>query len=490
MSLVCPVNVSSIEKFKLLAQSIRLYGQNFCEFIFTVPNHNSPVCDVIRAEMAIFADRVTLIDQYTLFGERKWPTKYDVVLVSEIIESEHYLVVTPSCVLTRPTHSGEKGGYGVIGWYKTSVVKSYIPNAESKEFPPLDVMYRSGARHKLVHAVRKCSDTMNNLDDATNPIIYISSSLELPITMKRSILHKHLQLAPNPLMVSCLMVTKNRLRQVKNAVECYIKQTYTNRELVVVCDDDRQTQQYIESLRRPDIRFIDVEPSPDLTLGSLRNTAIQHAHGYYITQWDDDDWYNPSRIMTQVMLLEEANADITLLGQWLAVWPKQKMYTVSFHRREGWEGSMLMVKDKAVEYEEMKRAEDTKFISSLRKEKVKFLITKDRQYSLLYVYNVHDNNTWPEDHFSSLFSGGSDISSLSREENSVTGPLWAEKLAEAVQQDYEGYEPTNHDYSVGELIFYGIAFLFVSFLVLVFVNLFFGQRNPVHDNENNPSLVS
>lgn len=471
MSLVCPVNNNSIEQFRLLAQSLRLYAQDFKELIFITPDDNSALVQVIRNEMAIFGDSVAIIDCRTLFNGRKWPLKYDVVLASEVVSSEYYLVLTSSCVLTRSTHSGEKGGWGAIGWYKTKVVRSYLPTVEEKNFPPLDVLYRSGATHKLVHNVESCTDTMVSLDKVSRPIIHISNKLKLPVTMKKAMLHKHLQLPRNKKMVSCLMVTKNRHKQVKNSVQCYLNQTYDNRELVVVCDDDRQTQQYIQSLDRPDIRFIDVDPSPDLTLGKLRNIAIENAHGHYITQWDDDDWYNPARIMTQVMLLEEAKVDIILLGQWVAVWPDQKKYTLSFYRRDGWEGSMLMIKDKAVKYEELRKAEDTKFIAALRKNKLRFFVTNPPQYALLYVYNVHDTNTWTEEHFTSLFSNSYDIASLSGD--SFRAASYAEELAKAVQQEYIGYETTNYYYNLGEKIAYMIMVIAICAVACFVIGLFY-----------------
>ena len=40
-----------------------------------------------------------------------------------------------------------------------------------------------------------------------------------------------------PPLISCLMLTRGRLVPTRFAIDCYRRQTWPNRELVIVCDD-------------------------------------------------------------------------------------------------------------------------------------------------------------------------------------------------------------------------------------------------------------
>ncbi|HEX7090576.1 MAG TPA: glycosyltransferase [Longimicrobiales bacterium] len=110
--------------------------------------------------------------------------------------------------------------------------------------------------------------------------------------------------------ISCLTVTRGRLRRLKRAIRCYCEQTYENRELVVVCDADARTrravERYVALLGRPEIR---VEwCAPGRSLGALRNLSLDAAAGEIVCQWDDDDLYHPERLALQAAPLLESDA--------------------------------------------------------------------------------------------------------------------------------------------------------------------------------------
>ena len=103
-------------------------------------------------------------------------------------------------------------------------------------------------------------------------------------------------------MISCLTITLNRLVLLKEAVRCYCRQTYPNRELIIVTDGTPQYRQaiddYIGWLGRADIYPVYMAESGQ-PLGVLRNIALDVAKGTIVCQWDDDDLNHPERLERQ-----------------------------------------------------------------------------------------------------------------------------------------------------------------------------------------------
>lgn len=105
--------------------------------------------------------------------------------------------------------------------------------------------------------------------------------------------------------ISCLMTTTGRANHVSKSVQCYVRQTYPNRELIIVsqgsAENNKIIQEYLGTLDRSDIQFFDA-PSR-LTLGALRNLSCELASGDVLCQWDDDDLYHPQRLIDQYKAL-------------------------------------------------------------------------------------------------------------------------------------------------------------------------------------------
>jgi glycosyltransferase involved in cell wall biosynthesis len=108
--------------------------------------------------------------------------------------------------------------------------------------------------------------------------------------------------------VSCLMVTKpGREELAKQAIEGFYRQTYRNRELVVITTNQRSFDAvwayhaaHERRLLGRDVPMIDVQCEEEAPLGALRNWALLRALGPVICQWDDDDLHHPERIQVQL----------------------------------------------------------------------------------------------------------------------------------------------------------------------------------------------
>lgn len=194
-------------------------------------------------------------------------------------------------------------------------------------------------------------------------------------------------------MVSCLMVTRGDPGLMRQAVECYQRQTWARRELVVVtAEGDPRVIQTV--LANAGVRqAVLASVGPGLTLGDLRNLAMARAQGEILVQWDDDDLYDPSRVATAVAVLGASGASAAFLDRWLVWWPARELAAIS--RRQVCEGTMAIRRDSARVYPAAAQAEDSDLLRRLQHDEPIALVDAPLQY----VYVVTGRNTWDAAHF-------------------------------------------------------------------------------------------
>ena len=103
--------------------------------------------------------------------------------------------------------------------------------------------------------------------------------------------------------ITCVMVTgrqRGRLGLVGMAIDCFKRQTYPDRELLVL---NHGTFRYADPANN--VREVIVDKAPNIHVGMMRNYAFEHATGDWLMTWDDDDWYAPDRIEFQVKSMAE-----------------------------------------------------------------------------------------------------------------------------------------------------------------------------------------
>ena len=103
-------------------------------------------------------------------------------------------------------------------------------------------------------------------------------------------------------MISCLCITRgDRPGLLSEAVSDFVRQTFADRELVILHDGDGAAHAAVAAIvaahAGASIRIERTPPGP--RLGELRNIAIGRARGEWICQWDDDDRYHPERLRLQ-----------------------------------------------------------------------------------------------------------------------------------------------------------------------------------------------
>ena len=104
--------------------------------------------------------------------------------------------------------------------------------------------------------------------------------------------------------VTCLCLTRNRLEWLPKAIRCFQRQTYRNRELLILADGQDVRHLVPDD---PRIRLIHLARRPEI--GAKRNYGCERAAGEIITHWDDDDHSAPGRLAEQIeRLLDSGKA--------------------------------------------------------------------------------------------------------------------------------------------------------------------------------------
>lgn len=123
--------------------------------------------------------------------------------------------------------------------------------------------------------------------------------------------------------VCCIMLTRDRPTLARRAVECWDKQTYENKTLLVL-DTGDESCGYLGDYDGVLHHWADLSLQA-WPIGKLRNEANRRSgfakvDGFttmlreggmpdIFVHWDDDDWSHPSRIAEQVALLQSSGAD-------------------------------------------------------------------------------------------------------------------------------------------------------------------------------------
>ena len=247
-------------------------------------------------------------------------------------------------------------------------------------------------------------------------------------------------------LVSYLMPTCDRFSLAQRAVECFRKQTYPNKELVIVDDSvDEDLGRWIGSLHDSRIRHVGVRGEEKKLLGVLRNVTLQHARGEYIALWDDDDLSHPDRVTLQMQLMFTLGADGAFLNSETLWWPARK-WLVEMERNpcnlrpfeipcHFWENTMVLRKDKIEEWPNIEKSVDgTLCARILPKMDVVSCSTPG-----LYLRLLHGKNLWDEDHFRSLLHLSGKTRYRGRKYNRALGRLSKELGIELDDTEPSGY---------------------------------------------------
>jgi glycosyltransferase involved in cell wall biosynthesis len=192
-------------------------------------------------------------------------------------------------------------------------------------------------------------------------------------------------------LVSCIMPTADRRGFVVQAVECFRRQDYSPRELIVVDDGHDPVGDLVEG--EPGVRYLRLERRR--SLGAKRNLACEAARGAVIAHWDDDDWSADWRLRYQVERLLAEGADVCGLRRLLfydqdagKAWRYSYPATVTRPWVAGGTLCYLRTLWQRNRFADVRVGEDSRFVWSGVPQKVVAL--EDESF---YVARIHSANT-------------------------------------------------------------------------------------------------
>ena len=131
--------------------------------------------------------------------------------------------------------------------------------------------------------------------------------------------------------ISVLLPVKNGEKYISEALESILKQTYQDFEILVYNDNSSDfTLDVIQSYDDPRIIIFN---SKDGFIANL-NSGIRESRGEYIARMDADDIMHPSRLETQLRIMDALNVDIC--SSWLLVFGERiNNYIQDYEKRAG-----------------------------------------------------------------------------------------------------------------------------------------------------------
>lgn len=241
--------------------------------------------------------------------------------------------------------------------------------------------------------------------------------------IQRRILVNHAE--PATPTVSALMLTgkcRERCALARVAVGCFQRQSWPNKELVIVNHGPVAL-----TSGEPDIREIRINRPPEMTLGDLRNLSRELARGDYVVQWDDDDYHHPRRIET--MMAQRDRAEVITLA-WQVRFNIQNGSAYYHHLPGGQQMSILHRTNAPFRHPKLNSREDTLFLNQFNTKCVIENSPDEPIGPLLYVRLFHGRNIWNEAHIMEHLAGQAHKLEVRREHRKALREIQAQYQAD------------------------------------------------------------
>lgn len=213
--------------------------------------------------------------------------------------------------------------------------------------------------------------------------------------------------------ISCLLVTaEGRLPYFRRSVQCYINQTYPNKELVIVNDGSPGYQQQLKEIvaDRSDVKLIFLKKP--YTLGALRNISVSLCSGDIWVQWDDDDFNCHERLVTQFQQLQCTRRRVCFLSDQLHYYfPTRELYWENWKQHSGGHtryalipGTCMCWKSFKVKYPSAglhaAAGEDSVMTNKICEDDMRVALLSNKGF--MQVYSYHGGNVWDLEHHQNI----------------------------------------------------------------------------------------
>lgn len=120
------------------------------------------------------------------------------------------------------------------------------------------------------------------------------------------------------MLVTAICPTADRHLYLPLALRCFARQTYEEKELVIVDNGCTSVEPLLQErfgneTEGPRLIYHRLDPQQHgkLTHGQMMNECVALASGEVIYAWDDDDWSSADRMQSQVSLLTSSAKSLT-----------------------------------------------------------------------------------------------------------------------------------------------------------------------------------
>jgi hypothetical protein len=146
--------------------------------------------------------------------------------------------------------------------------------------------------------------------------------------------------------ISCLLIVTEKNRdKLDYSLECYQKQKYANRELIIVAPASFKS--FLENISFPldsSIIYHDGE------IPSMRNVGIEACTRDYVFKWNHGDWYHPSLLSLLANKCDNGNQEFISLAS-ITGYNGSKIVTL-YSRCKGWEETIIVKRNMMIPYPE------------------------------------------------------------------------------------------------------------------------------------------
>lgn len=212
--------------------------------------------------------------------------------------------------------------------------------------------------------------------------------------------------------------TTERYPMAINSVIAYQRQTYENRELVIINDNPQRL--FATDCPGPAVRplanhtdIVEIQVEPGRSLGALRNRGILEARkmgAELIVQWDDDDFAHAERLEYQVGYHLANPVPLVSIFRWEV--HAHLMQGIAFanngkeSRVQGFAGTMMWPADARIRFPCKCKHEDTEFLIAMKATMPLRVLYND---PVMYMRFYHGHNTWSEKHVMNRKPGSRDL---------------------------------------------------------------------------------
>lgn len=167
-----------------------------------------------------------------------------------------------------------------------------------------------------------------------------------------------------PLVSAIMLAGKSSITDVLCAVECFNKQSYPYKELIIV--NNAKTQFEASSLELDANSGVFIIDTPtNLTAGMARNYGIKAANGRIIAQFDSDYWHSPDRLSTQISAMVNNEAHVCMLTRTLSFSYLSGIASITSNEKSAMLGTMVYMRPQNIDYPPYNKYEEFGILSKM-----------------------------------------------------------------------------------------------------------------------------